>query len=89
MQKPPSRENHYVPKCYQRRFCIDDPGQLHHLDLSPEQIQRPDGSLVTFRAIFSINIIWETSESVLLNGHSLVVFDGTYIQHTYLNRNII
>ena len=51
MQMPQSRENHYVPKWYQRRFCIDDPGQLHRLDLSPEQIRRPDGSLVTLKNV--------------------------------------
>ena len=51
MQMPQSRENHYVPKWYQRRFCIDDPGQLHRLDLLPEQIQRPDGRLVTLRNV--------------------------------------
>ena len=51
MQKPQSRENHYVPKWYQRRFCIDNPGQLHCLDLSPKQIQPPDGSLVTLNSV--------------------------------------
>lgn len=51
MQEPPSRKNHYVPKWYQRRFCIDNPGKLHFLDLSPQEIRLPDGSLVTLKNV--------------------------------------
>ena len=46
-----SRQNHYVPKWYQKGFIRGSRGTLHHLDLAPPKRQLPDGRTVVGRDI--------------------------------------
>lgn len=40
-----TRINHYVPQWYQKGFLANPTDKLHYLDLKPELIKLPDGSL--------------------------------------------
>lgn len=40
-----TRNNHYVPQWYQRGFLVSSTDKLHYLDLKPEILKLPDGSL--------------------------------------------
>ena len=44
-----SRQNHYVPKWYQKGFTCGSRGTLHHLDLDPPKRQLPNGRTVAGR----------------------------------------
>ena len=46
-----SRQNHYVPKWYQKRFILGSKGTLHRLDLDPPARQLPNGRKVTGRDV--------------------------------------
>ncbi|MFM0167665.1 DUF4238 domain-containing protein [Paraburkholderia sediminicola] len=48
--------NHYVPQWYQRRFLDEGAGQskLWYLDLKPDPIPRPDGTMTTRKALRSL-----------------------------------
>ncbi|WP_293742055.1 DUF4238 domain-containing protein [uncultured Pedobacter sp.] len=39
-----TRDNHYVPQWYQKEF-IQDGAKLYYLDLSPDEIKLPDGTI--------------------------------------------
>ncbi len=41
-----TRDNHYVPQWYQKGFLYKSTEKLNYLDLSPDKITRPDGSIV-------------------------------------------
>ena len=41
-----SHKHHYVPEWYQRRFMLDGQKAYFRLDLSPEEIKRPDGKII-------------------------------------------
>ncbi len=43
----PTRNNHYVPQWFQKGFHIKPSNQLYYLDLDPETIPLPDGSVKT------------------------------------------
>ncbi len=45
-----SRNNHYVPQWYQRRFLSGDLSKLHYLDLNPDTITLPDGTVKTLNS---------------------------------------
>lgn len=42
-----TRDNHYVPQWYQRGFLSEDSNQLFYLDLDPENLELPDGRVIT------------------------------------------
>ena len=46
-----SRRHHYVPEWYQRRFTSPFDNKLHYLNLSPDPIHLPDGSIKTHKAL--------------------------------------
>lgn len=46
-----TRNNHYVPKWYQRGFLGPGQSQLHYLDTSPQQKVLADGRTVTMNAL--------------------------------------
>jgi hypothetical protein len=46
-----TRNNHYVPQWYQRGFVESRQAQLHYLDMSPPQLDLPDGRTVPMNAL--------------------------------------
>ncbi|MFW1508622.1 DUF4238 domain-containing protein [Vibrio parahaemolyticus] len=48
-----SYRHHYVPEWYQRRFMLDGQKSYFRLDLSPEEIVRPDGQSVKIGEILN------------------------------------
>lgn len=42
-----TRDNHYVPQWYQRKFLLNNSNQLHYLDLTPDTNQLPNGIVIT------------------------------------------
>ena len=46
-----SRQNHYVPKWYQKRFILGSRGTLHRLDLDASARHLPDGRKVAGRDV--------------------------------------
>lgn len=42
-----ARDNHYVPQWYQKGFLFNPDDKLYYLDLTPDKIIRPDGTIVT------------------------------------------
>ena len=42
-----TRNNHYIPEWYQRGFLHNPADKLYYLDLTPDNITRPDGTFVT------------------------------------------
>ena len=46
-----SRDNHYVPKWYQKGFLLGTRGTLHRLDLNPPTRQLPDGRTIVGKAL--------------------------------------
>ncbi len=46
-----SRQNHYVPKWYQKGFIIGPRGTLHYLDLNPPTTQLPNGRIFIGREL--------------------------------------
>ncbi len=45
-----TRNNHYVPQRYQRRFLAPGKSKLHYLDMSPDKKELPDGRTVVMNA---------------------------------------
>lgn len=50
LQKNLSRDNHYVPIWYQKRF-LGSKSQYHYLDRKPQQIKLPDGRVKTVNEV--------------------------------------
>lgn len=51
-KKEITRDNHYVPEWYQKRFISADSGKLHYLDMTPDPIHLPVGRTKYHRSLF-------------------------------------
>ena len=51
LEKEATRDNHYVPRWYQRGFLLPDRNKLCYLNLSPDTINLPDGSAKALNAL--------------------------------------
>ena len=51
-KKDITRDNHYVPIWHQKGFLSKGKGKLHYLNMSPDEIPLPDGSIKHHRDLF-------------------------------------